>query len=141
MITEEKIKDIVEQHIQGTDVFLVEAKVRPGNVIRVHVDRQGGISIDECVEISRFLNRELDRDVEDFSLEVSSPGIGVPFKVKQQYEINVGRDIEVVREDGTQVKGKLESVDGDGITLSGKKGAVNLGFNEIKSAREIISFS
>ena len=141
MITEEKIKDIVEQHIQGTDVFLVEAKVRSGNVIRVHVDRQGGISIDECVEISRFLNRELDRDVEDFSLEVSSPGIGVPFKVKQQYEINVGRDIEVVREDGTQVKGKLESVDGDGITLSGKKGAVNLGFNEIKSAREIISFS
>lgn len=141
MIAQEKVKDIVEQHIQGTDVFLVEAVVRPGNLIRIHVDRQGGISIDECVAISRHLNRELDRDVEDFSLEVSSPGIGTPFRVKQQYEINIGRNIEVVREDGTRVKGKLESVEGDGITLSGKKGTVTLGYNEIKSAREIISFS
>ncbi|MGW8315812.1 MAG: ribosome assembly cofactor RimP [Bacteroidales bacterium] len=141
MITEESVKNIVEQHIQGTEVFLVDVVVRPGNLIRVQVDRPEGISIDECVGISRHLNRELDRDVEDFSLEVSSPGIGVPFRVKQQYEKNIGRDIEVVLEDGTRTKGKLESVTGDGITVTGKKGTLTLGFNEIKSAREIISFS
>lgn len=141
MITEESVKDIVEQHIQGTEIFLVEVAVRPGNVIRVHVDRRGGISIDECVEISRYLNRELDRDVEDFSLEVSSPGIGVPFRVKQQYEKNIGHDIEVVLEDGLRTRGKLESVTVNGITMNGKKGMLTFGFSEIKSAREIISFS
>ena len=138
MITEERIKDIVGQHIQESDIFLVEVRVRPGNVIRVHVDRPEGISIDKCVEISRYLNRELDRDVEDFSLEVSAPGIGVPFRVKQQYEKNLGQQIEVVMEDNKRMKGRLESVTDDGITVSGKKGTVSLGFNEIKSAREII---
>jgi len=141
MITEDKVKAIVEQYIQGTKVFLVEVVVRPGNLIRVHVDQPGGISIDKCVDISRHLNRELDRDVEDFSLEVSSPGIGAPFKVRQQYDKNIGQEIEVVLEDGTQMKGTLESVTDEGITLKRKKGALTLGYGEIKNAREIISFS
>lgn len=141
MITEERVKDIVKQHIQGTEVFLVEVAVRPGNVIRVQVDQPGGISIDACVEISRHLNRELDRDVEDFSLEVSSPGIGKPFRVKQQYDKNIGHKIEVVLEDGTRMKGTLESATDEGITLNSKNGTVTLGYSEIKSAKEIISFS
>lgn len=141
MITEEKVKAIVEQHIQGTKVFLVEVVVRPGNMIRVHVDQPGGISIDKCVDISRHLNRELDRDVEDFSLEVSSPGIGAPFRVREQYDKNIGQEIEVILEDGTQMKGTLESVTDEGITLKRTKGAITLGYGEIKNAREIISFS
>lgn len=141
MITEEKVKAIVEQYIQGTEVFLVEVAVRPGNLIRVHVDQPGGIPIDKCVDISRHLNRQLDRDVEDFSLEVSSPGIGAPFRVRQQYEKNIGQEIKVVLEDGVEMKGTLESVTDEGITLNRKKGAVTLGYGEIKSAKEIISFS
>ena len=141
MITEEKVKAIVEQYIRGTKVFLVGVVVRPGNMIRVHVDQPGGISIDKCVDISRHLNRELDRDVEDFSLEVSSPGIGTPFRVRQQYEKNMGQEIKVVLEDGTRMKGTLESVTDEGIILNSKKGEVTLGYGEIKSAEEIISFS
>ena len=141
MITEETVKTLVEQHVQGTEVFLVEVAVKPGNAIRVHVDRKGGISIEECVAISRFLNGELDRDVEDYSLEVSSPGIGVPFRVKQQYEKNTGHEIEVVLKDGKHMKGTLEEVTGEGIVLQKSQGTVTIGFDEIKSAKETISFS
>jgi ribosome maturation factor RimP len=141
MISENRIINLVEQHIQGTDIFLVEAWVKHGNAIRIHVDRPGGISIEECVEISRHLNRNLDREEEDYSLEVSSPGIGVPFKVKQQYEKNVGLEIEVIQTDGTTSKGTLDSCSNEGITLKSNKGVLTLNFDEIKSAREIIKFS
>ena len=120
MITDEAIIELVEQHIQGTDIFLVEVAVKPGNVIRVHVDRPEGISIDECVKISRYLNEMLDRDVEDYSLEVSSPGLGAPFKVKQQYEKNMGRKIDVLLSDGTRITGELNSVSDKGIILKVK---------------------
>jgi ribosome maturation factor RimP len=141
MITEETLKDLVEQHIRGTDIFLVEVVVRPGNAIRVHVDRPEGISIDQCVEISRYLNGKLDREVEDFSLEVSSPGIGVPFRVKQQYEKNTGHKIEVSLKDGTRLEGTLLKVTEGGINLRDKEEDVTLPFGEIKSAKEIITFN
>jgi ribosome maturation factor RimP len=141
MITEETLKDLVEQHIRGTDIFLVEVVVRPGNAIRVHVDRPEGISIDQCVEISRYLNGKLDREVEDFSLEVSSPGIGVPFRVKQQYEKNTGHKIEVFLKDGTRLEGTLLKVTDGGINLRDKEEDVTLPFEEIKSAKEIITFN
>ena len=141
MISENRIVSLVEQHIKGTEIFLVEVRVKSGNTVRVHVDKPAGISIEECAEISRYLNRNLDREEEDYSLEVSSPGIGVPFKVKQQYEKNIGHEIDVVRTDGTRMEGMVESVTVDGITLTTKKGNVVLSFSEIKSAREIIKFS
>ena len=108
MITTESITELIEQQIEGSNIFLVEVIVKPGNAIRVHVDSPDGISIDECVKISRYVNESLDRDVEDYSLEVSSPGLGGSFRVKQQYEKNVGRDIEVLYTDGIKVKGKLD---------------------------------
>ena len=141
MITEKSVINLVEQHIQGTDIFLVEVTVKSGNAIRVHLDRPGGISIEQCAEISRYLNGNLDREVEDFSLEVSSPGVGVPFKVKQQYEKNTGHVIEVILKDGTCKEGKLGSVTGNGITLKSNKVESVLDFSEIRSAREIITFS
>jgi ribosome maturation factor RimP len=141
MIDKNRIISLVEHGIQGTGIFLVEVKVKPGNSIRVHVDRPDGISIEQCAEISRYLNQHLDRDEDDYSLEVSSPGVGVPFKVKQQYEKNRGHVIEVVLPDGTKTEGMLESVTDDGFTVKGSKGEITLSFDEIKSARETIKFS
>jgi ribosome maturation factor RimP len=141
MITEQVVIEIIEQHIQGTDIFLVEVKVKPGNEIRVHVDRPEGISIDECVKISRLLNESLDRDVEDYALEVSSPGLSSPFKVKQQYEKNKGRSIDVLRKDGTRREGELLSVSDEGIVLKIKEKEEKLPFEEIKTAKAIISFN
>lgn len=141
MITEEKVISLIEQRITGTDIFLVEVMVKPGNVIRVHLDRPAGITIDQCVEISRYLNGQMDREEEDFSLEVSSPGIGVPFRVKQQYEKNIGHRVEVILKEGTRLEGTLLSVDDVGIVLKTGNKEVALTFDQMKSAKEIIQFS
>lgn len=141
MISEKGIIELVNEKIRGTDIFLVEVRIGSGNAIKVHLDRPDGISIEQCVEINRYLNQHLDRDEEDYSLEVSSPGIGVPFKVTQQYEKNLGHVIEVVLRDGTRVEGTLESVTGEGIQVAGRKGKVTLDFGKIKSATEKITFS
>jgi ribosome maturation factor RimP len=141
MITTENIADLVTQHIGGTDIFLVEVVVKPGNAITVHVDRPDGISIDECVKISRYLNELLDRDVEDYSLEVSSPGLSGTFRVKQQYEKNLDRDIEVLYTDGIKVKGKLITVSDEGIVLNVQGDDEEIRFDEIKTAKAIISYN
>ena len=140
MITVEHIKALIGKHIEGSDAFLVDVTVKPGNAIRVHVDTPEGISIEECAQISRFLNESLDRDVEDYSLEVSSPGLGGAFRVKQQYEKNVGRKIEVQLADGIKVKGILESLSDSGIVLSVSGQKKEIGFKEIKTAKAIIEF-
>lgn len=140
MITVEHITELIEKHIEGTDTFLVEVTVKPGNAIRVHVDTPEGISIEDCVQISRFVNASLDRDTEDYSLEVSSPGLGGAFRVKPQYEKSVGREIEVLYTDGVKVKGSLESVSETGIILKVSGKLKEIGFNEIKTAKEIIAF-
>jgi len=141
MITTKAIKKLVTACTEGTDIFLVDVVVKPGNSVTVHVDRAEGISIDECVKISRFINGSLDREVEDFSLEVSSPGLGGAFRVKQQYEKNIGYDIEVLYIDGIKVQGKLESVSDQGITLVLKGDEKEIGFEEIKTAKAVISFN
>ena len=141
MITNEAIIELVELQIRETEVFLVDVVVKPGNMIRVHVERPDGISIDECVKISRHLNEVLDRDVEDFSLEVSSPGLGTPFKVKQQYEMNTGRYIDVLLSDGSRVTGKLKSVQENGIVLQVKGNDKEIEFLEIKASKAIITFN
>jgi ribosome maturation factor RimP len=141
MITTEYIADLVTQHIGETDIFLVEVLVKPGNAILVHVDRPEGISIKECVKISRFLNENLDREVEDYSMEVSSPGLGGAFRVKQQYEKNLGRDIEVLYTDGIKVKGKLQKVTDEGIVLNVQGDDEEISYEEIKTAKAIISFN
>ena len=141
MITTESITELIEQHIEGSDIFLVEVIVKPGNAIRIHVDSPTGISIEECVKISRYVNESLDRDVEDYALEVSSPGLGGSFRVKQQYEKNVGRDIEVLYNDGIKVKGKLLSVAENGIILMVNGDDEEIDFKEIKTAKAIIAFN
>jgi ribosome maturation factor RimP len=139
MITNEAISGMVEEHIRGTGIFLVGVDVKPGNAVRIYVDRPDGISIDECAGISRFLNERLDRDVEDYSLEVSSPGLGSPFRVKQQYEKNTGRRVEVTLADGHRLEGELESVSEQSIVLKMKGSSREIRFDGIIRTKEILS--
>ena len=141
MINSETIAELLEQHIRGTDMFVVEVAVKAGNSIRVHVDRPNGISIDECVQNSRFLNETMDRDEEDYSLEVSSPGLSASLKVKQQYEKNLGHPVDVLFNDGTRATGKLQSVTEKGFTLKGKGDEQEIEFEEVKTVKAIISFN
>ena len=146
---------MVLKNIEGSDLFLVEVVVKTGNNIQVMVDSMEGASIDACIKISRFLNNSIDREEEDFSLEVSSPGLGSPFRVKQQYAKNIGRDIEVVLNDGLKKRGKLLSIADDLIVLEtlqkdSSKGKhkkaksvpikIEIDLKEIKTTKAVIFF-
>ena len=144
---------IIEQHLEGilsgTDIFLVGVKVDKNNRIVVHIDTPGGISIDQCVQVSRDLEDKLDRDSEDFALEVSSPGLDASFRVIEQYRKNIGKDITVVKTNGERLEGRLMETGESGIVLevvSRKKGQPwsnamqELTFAEIKSARLNVKF-
>ncbi len=89
-------------------MFLVDVKISANNDIRIEADKiEGKITIDDCAKLSRFIESHLDRETEDFSLEVSSPGMLEPFKVEQQYLKNKGNEVEVVLTDGITYKGKM----------------------------------
>jgi len=152
MITKEKVQFLVEE-VLSDDKFIVDITVGAANQILVLVDSDAGISVGECVQISRHVEGSLDREVEDFSLEVSSPGLSTPLKVLRQYLKNIGREVEVVTNSGEKQKGILKSADSDGFVLSFVvKGKVNgmkveesksmtYSFNQIKTVKIIISFN
>ena len=154
MIDAKTIEQLVTEKIQGTDLFLVEIKVDSRNQITIFLDTPQGISIDQCVEISRHVEHSFDRAVEDFSLEVSSPGIGYPFRVVGQYQKAIGRTVEVLFTSGIKIKGVLKDANEQNFTLSyttkekpeGAKRPVLIEKNEpidytnVKSVKEIITF-
>jgi len=117
MITQEQVEQIIHEKITGTEIFLVDVIMNPGNNIHVHLDTPKGILIDECVEVSRYIVSKMDKEVEDYNLEVSSPGLDSSFKVKQQYEKNLGKQVEVIKNDGSKLKGKLLAYYGDKIEV------------------------
>ncbi len=154
MITKEEIAKIVESAIEGTDLFVVDIHVNPGNAIEVLMDKDSGLTIDDCKKISRAIEGSYDREVEDFSLEVSSPGVGKPLKVTRQYLKNVGRTALVLTQSGDKLEGVITAADETGCTLSykqrepvpGKKSkqwveySKVLPYNEIKETKITISF-
>lgn len=97
--------------------FVVDVKVGRGNSIEVQVDGDDGIAIDKCVAISRHIEGNLDREIEDYSLDVSSPGLGRPFKVYRQYVKNIEQTVEVTPKGLPAVVGVLKSVDQDGFEI------------------------
>lgn len=144
-------KGIIEAHLkeitEGTGVFIVDVRVDKNNRILVNVDREEGISIDDCVEISRALEGKLDRDEEDFALEVSSPGIDAPFKVIEQYIKNTGKTIILQLKDDVNITGVLKGIKEKGIVIApvpGQQeelpGQLELAFEEIVSARLRVQF-
>lgn len=155
MIEESKVIELVSSRIEGTDLFLVGVTMGNASDIRVLIDSIAGVSIGECAELSRWLTAELDLIDENFSLEVSSPGLGAPLLLKQQYLKNVGRDVEVILNDGKKKKGTLKSVSEDGINLDvtekmiaggsqkKKKNVIvskEFKFQDIKSTKVVIKF-
>ena len=90
MIDKKLVTDLANEWLQGKEYFLVEANVDNQNKITVEIDHKDGVWIEDCCELSKFIEEHLDRDVEDFELEVGSAGIGQPFKVLQQYKNAIG---------------------------------------------------
>lgn len=152
MITTEKIEKIIKDWTEDKDIFLVALSIGSGNTIKVLLDKPEGITIDECVLISRMIEAKLNRDEEDYELQVSSPGLDMPFKVIQQYYKNIGNEIEVITQDGLKNKGILNKVTDKGIELGIKARVkkekkkkvihknISLDFNQIKTAKTVIAF-
>jgi ribosome maturation factor RimP len=102
MIEKQKIEELFEEHAKGSGLFLVSVKVSNSNRIIILADKNDGITIDECAAIHRYIENGLDRVKEDFELQVSSPGLDVPFTVIEQYYKNENRKVEVVDNDGSK---------------------------------------
>ena len=151
MINKENIQNLVQQ-VLSEEMFIVEIKVGPANAIEVLVDSDSGINIDRCVQISRHIEQNLDRETEDFSLEVSSPGLTQPFKHLRQYQKNIGKKVEMVAATGEKEEGILTSVNEAGIQMdvttkekiNGAKILVtklkDYSFQQIKTVKLVISF-
>ena len=113
MIDKAAVKQIVEEFLADKDYQLIDLSISPDNCIVVEIDSYSGVDVDVCAELSRFIEERLDRNKEDFELEVGSVSLTAPFKTKMQYEKNVGHDVEVFLKNGKKVSGQLVRVDDD----------------------------
>ena len=118
MINKDTVRSIVEEWLDGKEYFLVYIEISPDDRIVVEIDHADGVWIEDCVELSRFIEDHLSRDEEDYELEVGSAGLGQPFKVAQQYHCFVGKDVEVLDADGKKYKGVLKAVEGNDFTVT-----------------------
>ena len=152
MISESRILDLVREKTEGTDLFVVDLNVKPGNKIRILIDAVRGLSVDDCVKVSRHVEFSLDRESEDFELQVSSPGADSPFKVREQYKKYEGRNVEVITNEDKILQGKIISSGENEFVLEAAipaKGAnkkvkttekINFNYNQIKQTKATISF-
>ncbi|MBR1755233.1 MAG: ribosome assembly cofactor RimP [Bacteroidaceae bacterium] len=154
MIDKAKVQALVEQWLDGKEYFMTDLTVTPDDCITVEIDQAEGVWIEDCVQLSRFIEEHLSRDEEDYELEVGSAGLGQPFKVLRQWQNHVGKQVEVITADSRKLKGTLREVTPDGITLTvrqkvqleGKKRPtmqdvdIQLPMSEVRSGRYIIDF-
>ena len=154
MILKDTVKQIVESFLSDKDYYLVDIIVTKDNRISIEIDHFEGVSIDFCISLTKEIESRLDRETEDYELEVSSAGLTEPFKVLKQYEKNIGNEVEVLTKSGTKMIGVLKIADSEKITLETEKqikpeGAkrkitvnedIEIPFENIKSTKYIIRF-
>lgn len=154
MIDKKIVRDIAEKWLEDKEYFLVDVDVSKDNCVVVEIDHADGVWIEDCAALSRFIEEHLNRDDEDYELEVGSAGLGQPFKVPQQYHNFIGQEVEVLDGSGIKVKGMLKSVDGkdfvvivnEKVTVEGKKRPVKMdvdhtyNMDDVKYCKYVISF-
>lgn len=147
MIDKATIENLAKQFVNDNDLFLVAVKVSSSNRITVLADSMKGITIDECAMLHRHIENGLDREAEDFELQVSSPGLEMPFCVIQQYYRNEGRKVAVVDDEGTKYTGILRNVTSGGFDLEteikqkGKTKEIRIfpfNFDQVKTVKEVL---
>ena len=155
MITKETLKTLTEEWLQGqSGYFLVDIEMCDDDRIVIEIDHADGVWIEDCAELSRFLQEKLGDELGDYELEVGSAGLGQPFKVEQQYVNHVGDNVEVVDAEGKKIVGILKGVEGRSFTIStqekqipeGKKRPVKVdvdktySMDEVKSTKYVLNF-
>ena len=154
MISKDSIFQAVEQFLSATDYFLVDIKVTPDNRVLVEIDSFEGVTIEFCAELNRHIESQIDREIEDYELEVGSAGLTEPFKVLKQYEKNLGNEVETLTREGKKFTGVLTEVHENEFVLEIEKSvkpegakrkmivSENLTFpyEEIKTTKYLIRF-
>jgi ribosome maturation factor RimP len=155
MIAENTIRQLVEEHIKGSDKFIVSIRVSVNNRIEVLIDGLTNISIQDCINLSRHIESSLDREKDDFELQVSSSGIDQPLVMEKQYVKNTGRNVQVLKTDGVKLEGKLLGLSDDtkeirlenSRTEKNEKGKkqliteqITIPLQEIKETKLVLSF-
>ncbi|MBQ9262470.1 MAG: ribosome assembly cofactor RimP [Prevotella sp.] len=154
MINKETVKALVEEWLQNGDYFLVDIMFGTDDRIVIEIDHADGVWIEDCAELSRFLQEKLGDELGDYELEVGSAGIGQPFKVEQQYINHIGDELEVLSADGKKIQGVLKGVNGrefvltvkEKQTVEGKKRPVmaevdkTFSMDSIKYAKYVLAF-
>jgi len=121
MIEKSIVCQIVEEWLEEKEYFLVEVTVTSDDKIVVEIDHAEGVWIEDCVELSRFIESKLNREEADYELEVGSAGIGQPFKVLRQYHIHIGSDVEVLTKDGRKLTGVLKEANEERFVVGVRK--------------------
>ncbi len=146
MIDKFKVLDIVKDVLEGSDKYLVNMKITPDNRIFVDLDGDNGINIDDCIEVSRAIENSLNRDEEDFELNVSSAGADSPLKMPRQYRRHVGRELSVEPFEGAKVEGVLTEAGDSQFTIKTKGSKkepskeLTFAYEDVKTARVLIRF-
>ena len=150
MISKEIVKELVEERIEGTDIFIVDIDISSGNKILVTIDADSGVNIEKCMSVSRNVEHNLDREEEDFSLEVSSFSLSSPLVLPRQYKKYIGKMIEVITLEMKKIKGKLLDFNENELSMemdltkkqikSGAEAKIIISFNDIKETKAVISF-
>ena len=154
MINKEIIQTLTEEWLQGNEYFLVDVNFAGDDRIVIEIDHADGVWIEDCAELSRFLQERLGEELGDYELEVGSAGLGQPFKVAQQYINHIGDTLEVLQADGKKVQGVLKAVDAPSFTITvqekqkqeGKKRPVLVDvdktyqMDEVKYAKYLLAF-
>lgn len=121
MIVKDTVYQLVEQALADSESYIVDVIVRPGNQIIVELDNDEGMDLDECIRVNRFIEEHLDREVEDYELEVGSAGVTSPFKILRQYQKNIGNEVEVLTKDGRKFTAVLKDANDDNFTVTTTK--------------------
>lgn len=150
MIDKVEILNLVREVLDGTDKFLVDLHISRDNRINISIDGDNGITIDDCIELSRHVEGHLNRDVEDFELNVASAGLDCPLKMVRQYKKNVGRSLKVETADGNTRQGELLDATDEKIVLKldltkkqkkeGVSDVFECLYKDIKTAKIVIKF-
>lgn len=146
MIDKFKVLDIVKDVLEGSDKYLVNMKITPDNRIFVDLDGDNGINIDDCIEVSRAIENSLNRDEEDFELNVSSAGADSPLKMPRQYRRHVGRELSVEPFEGAKVEGILTEAGDSQFTIKTKGSKkepsqeLTFAYEDVKTAHVLIRF-
>lgn len=141
MIEKEIIQNLVEEKLKGTDYYPVEVSVSLDNRISIEIDNDNGVSIDDCVELSRYIDEHLDREQEDFELEVGSSGVTSPFKILRQYQKNIGNEVEMLLKSGIKLVGILKDADEKGATITVEKKVKAEGAKRKETVLEDLAYS